>query len=430
MMKETKEREKQTKMEIDQGLAEILQGDQTGGQVTGVGTTPVYGVPGLPSIPSLEVSPQGGPQTPAGKNVATQAAISAADATQPYQRPSVEGVRAGLEAERAKGRQRELRREQLDVARIMGLAGKDATDWAQLMSTEFPNEQARVDAIQQRFPKLGMTEMQRLQVANIEQGMRAREQEMAIRGHNLRQLEREEADMLRVESVARTLGQDPRLFRREFKTDLQIQSSHNSNSGVRSALDLGSLYAAEDVWASSAAGEHDTTRERVLATVRPLNEQWRDAALSQYRGGVIPDELVSQLSGTGQLAQQANTRLTRRWYEINNIPLTTSTDDLSDEDREDLIQYVKAGTPEEARVLREAYRIAYRHGAVDTNLFRGVGAAEFPAVRPATSGGTAQPTQEGPRTYYDPRARALDATLQFLGQYMRGPYGARARTNE
>jgi hypothetical protein len=81
MMKETKEREKQTKMEIDQGLAEILQGDQTGGQVTGVGTTPVYGVPGLPSIPSLEVSPQGGPQTPAGKNVATQAAISAADAT-------------------------------------------------------------------------------------------------------------------------------------------------------------------------------------------------------------------------------------------------------------------------------------------------------------------------------------------------------------
>jgi hypothetical protein len=247
------------------------------------------------------------------------------------------------------------------------------------------------------------------------QGMRAREQEMEIRGHNLRQLEREEADMLRVESVARSLGQDPRLFRREFRSDLLIQNSHNKNNGVRSAVDLGELYEAQDVWATSAAGELDTTRERALATVRPLDDQYRDAALSAYQGGMTPDELVSQLSTSGQLTQQANARLTGRWYELNNIPLTEVPDDKA---LESLKAFVTAGLNEEVRVLREAYRIAYRHGAVDTNLFRGVGAAEFPAVRPTTQRGEPEPETRPGFTDVDPRGRAIEATLNFLQRFM------------
>jgi hypothetical protein len=321
-----------------------------------------------------------------------------------------------------------MQREHLDTARIMGFSGKDATDYAQLMSSEFPNEQARVDAIQQRFPDIGMTEMQRLQAENIRLNMAATRQGMHLRGFQIRDLQRLEDNRVRIESIAQELGQDPRLFMREFQVDVAIADSHNKDGRIRNALDLFGLYAAEDTWATAAAGELDTTRERILATVRPLNEQYRNAALGQYQGGLTPDELVAQLSTSGQLTDQANARLTRRWYESEGIPLTTSTDDLSDEKREELTNWVTAGLNEEVRVLREAYRMAYRHGAVDTNLFRGVEAAEFPAARAAGAVGPPEPPA-GDRAV-DPRAerllRGIEAATSWIQRLMisRGFQGA------
>jgi hypothetical protein len=301
----------------------------------------------------------------------------------------------------------------------MGLKGKDAQDFAKLMTDPFPNEQARVDAVRARFTHIGQTELERLQIAQIEQGMKNTASIMADRDLHNRALLRQEGAIAHMEGIARQLGIDRNTFTREFGTDRAIQELF-----IKEIDPITFVESPEDVaaWAARTAAALNTTQERVLATVMPLSEQYKAAALSQYRGGVRPDDLVSQLASDGRLSHQANSRLATRWYQQNGIPLSVSVNDLEEKQQKELTAFVEQGLSQEMRVLREAYRMAYRHGAVETNLFGAVPEAAFPAVRPPPPTTDEEPTTlrgRGPQEARRLTMEQLERITEFIGRVAR-----------
>lgn len=405
-LKGLREQRKQTDIEVQQGIQELVQGQQQAQQQQAA-------LGALLGVPSQIVPPQY-EQPPEAQAALTQAAMAAADARTPSMTRAVspEVIRQGVQAQRiARERQRIESRLVNDLTQAgvrAGLSSGDARAFGQQQITyaqaELPAEVRTMMFRAQFADKLTPDAMTALERQAHELRLRA---DIASSRVTIREANDTLAQMRQNDEQARMLTERLNVYgvydslqtlQRELKLDQNANERLDRLYG--SITDPSELAQVRETFVDRFAGRQGVTRPRLIALAYPLDAQFRTRVELGFANGASIDQILTELDRSQGLDNLAQQRLEQRWLAKEGFE---KPGDLSQDDLQTLAEYIRDNLAIERQAMREALEQVFRWNFGPTQ--------GFTTVQPSAAVGMGAPTETQPSAQTEPvpTAREINA---------------------